>query len=709
MSAKHRTKSRTKTASVAPAQAPELPVVEKPVEPPPLSASGRQPLLGLVMIVKNEAHGIAATLQTLRPFIEEWTILDTGSTDGTQEIIRQTMDGVPGRIIEDPFVDFSTSRNRALEIHGERTIFTIMPDSDDRLVGGDALRAHLLERLKNGEVEHEAYLVNIRRGELSYFLPLVMRTSARWRYSGRVHECSGRPGGQTASVKAPGVVLSQDRTPRSLEATRARWVRDLDLLEADFAARPEPRTAFYLAQTLDCLGRTEEALAMYEKRIELGGWIEETFEARLRRGHMMKRLGRPWPEVQQAYLDAHTFDKRRAEPLYAIADYYYYHAPDNLPMTFLFARRAAELPAPNALLFVDRDIYDWKAAHLTAIAAFYLDEREIGAAFAAKAVKARPGDDLLRNNRSFYARSASETFGATTFRLPYAPAEPFVAANPSVHFDGEKWRCLVRTLNYRIIDGCSYEPPDGVIQTHNVMLELTSDLDEIVRTVPMKDLDSTSRTSFPVHGFEDCRLFTVGGKLYCTATVCDFSYAIFGLREIVLLELGGDYAIIRATPLRGQWSLLNQKNWMPIETASGKSTKIIYSLCPTTVLDLDVVSRQAVASEAARLGANPHLRGGSQLVPFDDGYICLIHDVTFSGQYRTYLHRFVWLDAEFVVKKMSDFFYFQHRGIEYAAGLAYDHAKNRLVASYSVSDSTANLAFFDVDKVMKALREDFAV
>jgi hypothetical protein len=288
------------------------------------------------------------------------------------------------------------------------------------------------------------------------------------------------------------------------------------------------------------------------------------------------------------------------------------------------------------------------------------------------------------------------------------PTDPFVAANPSVHFDGEKWRCLVRTLNYRIIDGCSYEPPDGVIQTHNVMLELTSDLG-IARIVPMKDLDSTPRTSFPVHGFEDCRLFTARGKLFCTATVCDFSYTMFGLREIVLLELDSDYAIVRATPLRGPWSVLNQKNWMPVETSTARRTKIVYSLCPTTVLDLDVVDRQIIPAPGDRFITNSHLRGGSQLVPFDGGYICLIHDVTFSNQYRTYLHRFVWLDAEFVVRKMSDFFFFQHRGIEYAAGLAHDPAKNRLVASYSVSDASANLAFFDVDKVRSALREDFAI
>jgi hypothetical protein len=49
-------------------------------------ASTVRGLLGLVMIVKNEAHGIRETLESFKPFIDRWTILDTGSTDGTQRI-----------------------------------------------------------------------------------------------------------------------------------------------------------------------------------------------------------------------------------------------------------------------------------------------------------------------------------------------------------------------------------------------------------------------------------------------------------------------------------------------------------------------------------------------------------------------------------------------------------------------------------------------
>jgi len=44
--------------------------------------------LGLMMIVKNEKDVILRCLKSVLPIIDYWTIVDTGSTDGTQDIIK---------------------------------------------------------------------------------------------------------------------------------------------------------------------------------------------------------------------------------------------------------------------------------------------------------------------------------------------------------------------------------------------------------------------------------------------------------------------------------------------------------------------------------------------------------------------------------------------------------------------------------------------
>ena len=42
---------------------------------------------------------------------------------------------------------------------------------------------------------------------------------------------------------------------------------------------------------------------MYEQRATMGGYFDEVYEAKFRIGSMKARLGRPWPEIQQAAAD----------------------------------------------------------------------------------------------------------------------------------------------------------------------------------------------------------------------------------------------------------------------------------------------------------------------------------------------------------------------------------------------------------------------
>lgn len=46
------------------------------------------PHIRLNMIVKNEANAILICLESVKPYIDSWVIVDTGSTDGTQTIIQ---------------------------------------------------------------------------------------------------------------------------------------------------------------------------------------------------------------------------------------------------------------------------------------------------------------------------------------------------------------------------------------------------------------------------------------------------------------------------------------------------------------------------------------------------------------------------------------------------------------------------------------------
>lgn len=662
------------------------------------SGTGDRPLLGLVMIVKNEARRIAEVLASYRPHIDAWTILDTGSTDGTQDLIRGELAGIPGRLYEEPFVDFATSRNRALDLHGLSTVFSIMPNGDV-LQGGDAL-VHFLEGVRSKQ--WGSYRVRISPGH--YYHPLVMRTGGGWRYKWRTHECATGP---SAGPQIPGVVVVRDRGSRTDAEWRARWTRDLELLHRDRSEDPsDPRPYFYLGQTHECLGQHAEALAFFERRAELGGYFDEVFEAKLRIGKMKACLGKPWGEIQQAFLDAFAHDPRRAEPLHAIAEHW--HSKDQHALTRIFARAAAELPKPPTDLFLDEEIYTWRAADLAAISSFYAGFKDEGRRFADRAVMHRPDDERLRANRAFYAQSARDMFGATVRAVDFTPEPGWNASNPSICWGEDGLRCIVRTVNYKISSSGAYVTPDGdgVIRTRNFLLNLNFDL-STAKAVEMIDKAATPRTSFPIHGFEDARLFYWKDRWWATSTVCDFTAD--GRREIALLEIDDEDAIIRAEPLRGPWSVHAQKNWMPI--IDDDVAKFVYATSPTTIFQLVEKDLQHTIAPLSQERGHGRLRGGSQGVRIDEGWIFIVHDVAFPGSGRIYLHRFVLLNDQLELVSMSDPFYFEQLGIEFCAGLALIHTPVRgtLVASYAVNDGSARLGSFDLESVRKTLRTDFVI
>jgi glycosyltransferase involved in cell wall biosynthesis len=78
-----------------------------------------RPAICLNMIVKNEAHVVRETLDSAAPYISSWVIVDTGSDDGTQDLIANHMArlGIPGELHERPWRNFGHNRTEALSLY----------------------------------------------------------------------------------------------------------------------------------------------------------------------------------------------------------------------------------------------------------------------------------------------------------------------------------------------------------------------------------------------------------------------------------------------------------------------------------------------------------------------------------------------------------------------------------------------------------------
>ena len=362
----------------------------------------REPqLLTLTMILKDEARTIARTLESARSCVDRWCIVDTGSTDGTQDAVREALRDVPGTLYEEPFVDFATTRNRALDLCRDSTAFILWMDADDLLIGGEALRSFLEQEQPRRSPDREAYYVRVETEGATFDSARVVESRASWRFRGVVHEVLMHPDRPPPVHRIPNVVIRHLTDSHASARSRARWEKDVGLLEAELAKNPRAtREAFYLAMTLYWLGRAEEAIAAFDRRIALGGWNEEVFYAKLSKARAANLARRPWPEALALFLEAHAQAPHRAEPLVDIA--LHYDGEKNHALALLFARPAYELPLPADALFVEEDAYLWRAADLVGTHAYWLGDFALGETAARKAASARPGDARLAQNLRYY-------------------------------------------------------------------------------------------------------------------------------------------------------------------------------------------------------------------------------------------------------------------------------------------------------------------
>ncbi len=136
----------------------------------------QRPLLALVMIVKDEAHTLADTLRNMRPVIDAYYILDTGSTDGTPQLIRSELaatasaPALPGAVFSEPFVDYGTTRNRIMDLANsttlasERPVFVVMLSADETMSEPWGVRVFLEANRMSEGPQHGAYPVVMNAG-----------------------------------------------------------------------------------------------------------------------------------------------------------------------------------------------------------------------------------------------------------------------------------------------------------------------------------------------------------------------------------------------------------------------------------------------------------------------------------------------------------------------------------------------------------------
>jgi hypothetical protein len=216
--------------------------------------------IALVMIARNEQRCIERCLHSVRPWVDEMIVLDTGSNDATPALAARAGATVHHFAWCD---DFAAARNAALAL--THCDWCLVLDADEWLTGGGPALAGLRDQAPDfvGSIEINSHF---EQGDglatAPSWLPRVLPRGVR--YVGRIHE---HPEHRLHTHRLP-VHVEHDGYMSGPMADKGN--RNLQLLQLALIERPQdPYLLYQLGKDHEVHDRFDEACQAYIKALPL--------------------------------------------------------------------------------------------------------------------------------------------------------------------------------------------------------------------------------------------------------------------------------------------------------------------------------------------------------------------------------------------------------------------------------------------------------
>jgi glycosyltransferase involved in cell wall biosynthesis len=612
--------------------------------------------LVLILMVRNESRILERCLKAVEGVVDAVCIHDTGSTDATCSIASKWLETHPGCLTASDWKDFGTNRTWSFEAAKSyvdstgwepETTYGLLLDADMVFHPG-TLREQTLDKV--------GYSIIQVAGSLAYPNCRLVRMERPWVCKGVTHEYWDGP----TTGLSKDICWIEDQNDGGCKSDK--FTRDARLLEQGLREEPTNiRYMFYLAQTYHSLGRWTDAIAMYKRRYDAGGWDEERWYALYMIAQSYLSLGDAG-KFESWMLRARAFRPGRAESVYKLAKYF--REKGEHYKAYHYVQLGKDLPLSPDSLFIETPVYTGLFAYEASILLYYLDRKEEGLRTSISyLLGTHEFQDNVYKNIGFYIQPLgvncqTHPIPRDVLGLDYHPSSVSVFRHNGAVCQN------VRFVNYSMDQrNGSYMMKEGdwspnyAVKTQNVFWDGT-------REKVMEDASVLlpRRPGATIRGLEDLRVYTdAAGTLRFLATQREYTETN--------RMLGGVYDMVHGryrdcAVIEPPTDTACEKNWLPVD----RTDDIVYAWHPLQVGQIRD-SKFVVTTTHPTPWFFQHLRGSAPPFRVDSELWTLTHCVEYSSP-RKYFHCWVVLDAvTYKPLRISLPFCFRKPSIEYCLGV----------------------------------------
>lgn len=276
------------------------------------------------LIVRDEEANIARCLESVRPWVRQIVLVDTGSADRTVELARPFVDTfevfTACNDSEGRMADFGMARQRSLDLAREEWVIWV--DGDDVLEGGEFLGEVIKRAPASGPPWIFAFPYDYDPSCQQYRERLFRRGTFKWH--GPIHETLVPvDAGAGNAFEADDRVTVKHNRAGKVNRDPGRNIRILEKLYAEDGEK-DARFVFYLGRELSYVeGQKDRAIDLLSRFVELSGWDEERSLACMRLSELhVQHVPRRPRDVEQAIfwgLRSIAMTEDWGEPYFAVA------------------------------------------------------------------------------------------------------------------------------------------------------------------------------------------------------------------------------------------------------------------------------------------------------------------------------------------------------------------------------------------------------